>query len=576
MKITSTFCSFLLLFSIFLHAQKNKKVVEVSDSSGLEKVVNTYRNTIKDSLVLQKHLKPLFLTQNSENTIIRQVYLAKGYALILDKENRKSEEYFKNSLALAKKIEHAGLEIWASLEYGEYLYNFRQITAALPIFLSAIEKIQAIDPSKIIFPSESYKTIGFYLGTIGDHQDAIFNLRKALLFTDQNTSEYAAILDNIGMYYLTIGEVENAEKYCSEASDLAKSIGDELRYAKTLGSLAKIEEKKGNYNVAIKLLNVDIEISENLGARQNTMYANTVLAKIYLRMNLIPEAEEALSKANEIAKTKSYFKINELDILKLKLTILQKKNLPNEELKARRRIEALEDSLNKTEGVLPLSQANWMLQKRKYQSNITTTKKQLKKELLVKNTSMITAAFLLTFLIIIIISFKKSEKKKKKIIEEQIAAYESKQAQSKKKLLEVDQNLQTQITYLKDKNTQIQNLQQEIADIKDSKSFTQAEEERKLDLLLQSHLMTDENWRNFRIEFEKEYALFYKSLHDNFPEITDSNLRVILLEKLQFTNAEIAGLLGITVEAVKKSRQRLKRKLGGKYDLLNAMIISAN
>lgn len=576
MKITSTFCSFFLLFSIFLHAQKNNKVIEVSDFSALEKVVNTYRNTIKDSLVLQKHLKPLLLRPNSENTIIRQVHLAKGYAVIFDKENRKSEVYFKSSIELAKRIEHAGLEIWASLEYGEYLYNFRQITAALPVFLAAIEKIQTVNESKIIFPSKSFKAIGFYLGTIGDHQDAIINLRKALFFTDENSSEYAAILDNIGIYYLTIGEVENAEKYSREASKLAKSIGDELRYAKTLGSLAQIEETKGNYSNAIKLLNEDIVISENLGARQNTMFANTVLAKIYLRMNLIPEAEKALSKANKIAKTKSYFKINELDILKLKLTILQKKNQPNEELEARRRIATLEDSLNKTDGVLPLNQANWMLQKRKFQSNITTAKKQLKKESLVKNTSIVTAAFLLAFLIIIIIGFKKREKKKKKIIEEQIAAYERTQVQSKEKLLEVDQNLQTQITYLKDKNFQIQKLQQEIADIKDSKSFSQAEEERKLDLLLQSHLMTDENWRNFRIEFEKEYALFYKNLHDNFPEITDSNLRVILLEKLQFTNSEIAGLLGITVEAVKKSRQRLKRKLGSKYDLLNAMIISAN
>ncbi len=576
MKLTSTFCSILLLCSIFLHAQKNNTGVEISDSSALEKVVNKYRNTIKDSLALQTHLKPLLLTQNSENTVIRQVLLAKGYAVIFDKENRKSEAYFMSSIALAKKIEHAGLEIWASVEYGEYLYNFRQITAALPIFLSAIEKIQAIDPSKIIFPSESYKTIGFYLGTIGDHQDAIFNLRKALRFTDQNSSKYASILDNIGMYYLSIGDVGNAEKYCNEASNLARSIGDELRYAKTLGNLAQIEEKKGNYNAALKLLNADIEISENLGARQNTMYANTVLANIYLRMNLIPEAEKALSKANEIAKTKSYFKINELDILKLKLTILQKKNRPEEELEARRRIEALEDSLNKTDGVLPLNQANWMLQKRKIQSNITTAKKQLRKESLVKNTSIVTAAFLLTFLIIIIIRFKRRETRREIILDEQIAAYENKQAQSKEKLLEVDQDLKNQITFLKDKNIQIQNLQQEIADIKDSKSFTQAEEERKLDLLLQSHLMTDENWRNFRIEFEKEYGLFFKSLHDNFPEITDSNLRVILLEKLQFTNAEIAGLLGITVDAVKKSRQRLKRKLGAKYDLLNAMIISAN
>jgi DNA-binding CsgD family transcriptional regulator len=63
---------------------------------------------------------------------------------------------------------------------------------------------------------------------------------------------------------------------------------------------------------------------------------------------------------------------------------------------------------------------------------------------------------------------------------------------------------------------------------------------------------------------------------ENFPEITASNLRIILLQKLGFSNADISGLLGITVEAVKKSKQRLKRKLGDKYDLLFQLIAVEN
>ena len=74
--------------------------------------------------------------------------------------------------------------------------------------------------------------------------------------------------------------------------------------------------------------------------------------------------------------------------------------------------------------------------------------------------------------------------------------------------------------------------------------------------------MTDENWNNFKREFKKEYGPFYETLMTDYPELKDSNLKIIILQKLRFSNSEIASLLGITTDAVKKSKQRLKKKLG--------------
>lgn len=73
-------------------------------------------------------------------------------------------------------------------------------------------------------------------------------------------------------------------------------------------------------------------------------------------------------------------------------------------------------------------------------------------------------------------------------------------------------------------------------------------------------------------EFQKEHPQFYNLLEDEFPEITDSNKRILFLQKLNLNNNEIAELLGITTEAVKKSKQRLKKKLGDKFDLLSKNI----
>ena len=127
---------------------------------------------------------------------------------------------------------------------------------------------------------------------------------------------------------------------------------------------------------------------------------------------------------------------------------------------------------------------------------------------------------------------------------------------------------------MRQKNVLIQKLHLEIQSLDETQSLPKANDRGKLNDLLKSHLMTEENWINFRLEFEREHANFYKILIKDFPEITDSNLRIILLQKLNFTNAETAGLLGITVEAVKKSKQRLKKKLAEKHNLLFEMITS--
>lgn len=63
--------------------------------------------------------------------------------------------------------------------------------------------------------------------------------------------------------------------------------------------------------------------------------------------------------------------------------------------------------------------------------------------------------------------------------------------------------------------------------------------------------MTGSNWIAFKKEFQKEYPDFLNLLQKEFPEITDSNLRIVLLQKLNFNTAEIAELLGITTQAIK-------------------------
>ena len=564
----------LLLAAILLQAQKIRLSSPNHNVSDWEQIINQTEGIRADIDSTKKFLQPLIDRGAKSDFILYDMLLANAYAKRFDRINDKSDYYYKKSIRLAAESNSKPLEIWTTLSYAGYLYNYRQMTKALPVFLTAIDKIEKTDSSQLIFPGQSFTKIGFYMDTIGDDAEAIAYLTKARLYTKPNTSEYAAILDNLGMSYFKKGDLNDAEKNIQEASTLSKSIGDHLRYAKTLGNLAQIYERNQDYETAIKLVLEDIRISEETEGEKNLMYAYTILTRLYIANNQIDDAKVTVEKAGAIATSKSYFKINELDILKLRLNILQNHSSEDEELEIRRRIGILEDSLNKTDGVLPLNQANWLMQKRKYQQNIASTNKKFAAESFWKNVIFTIASLLLLGVLFIFLRARNKEKKKRVFMEEKIAEYEDSKLNIEQKLLDANRTLDSQIDFLKEKNIQIQKLYGEIENIKESKSSSRDKDHVKLDDLLQSHLMTEENWRNFKNEFQREHFGFYDNLMENFPEITDSNLRIILLQKLGFTNSEISGLLGITIDAVKKSKQRLKRKLGQKYDLLFHMIAS--
>ena len=537
-------------------------------------VISNKASLSRDTVILKQKLTELAINKADIDQVLYHALLGKGYSNIFDGLNKAGDRHFKASIKKAKNLKDPAIMIWAELGYGDYLYKYRDMTGALPLFMDASSQIEKINPEKMLFPGNSFKKIGYYMGTIGDSPEAISYLKKGLGFTENNTSEYAEILDNIGLYYLASHDYNNAESYFSKASVIAKDIKDDIRYAKTLGNLGRIQEIRGNLKAAIDLLQRDISISEKLGADQNTMFAYTVLTRMLLKNNMLKEAEEAALKAEVIAKTKHYFQNTELEIIKLKLEIYSNQNRTGEELEARRKMKALEDSLKFTDGPLPLIQANLMAQKTKYQLQMQKVDENLQKESLIAKIAVTVAVIIALLLSFNFIYTKRKGRKRQKMFDAKIKEHELEKKRYEENLLNAQNTLRAQVDYLKSKNFHIQQLTAEIEEIKSSASSNKEEDSGRLYEILDSHLMTEENWQIFRREFQKEHPEFYQTLKTEFPEITPANLRIILLQKLGFTSSEISGLLGITQDAVKKSRQRLKRKLGDKYDQLFSIVFS--
>lgn len=79
--------------------------------------------------------------------------------------------------------------------------------------------------------------------------------------------------------------------------------------------------------------------------------------------------------------------------------------------------------------------------------------------------------------------------------------------------------------------------------------------------LQETKLLTEQNWRTFKLSFEQVYPDFFQKINTHKAQFTPAEARLLTLSKLGLKSLEIAEILGISTDGVKKGKQRLKKKL---------------
>ncbi|MBL7733300.1 MAG: tetratricopeptide repeat protein [Chitinophagaceae bacterium] len=82
-----------------------------------------------------------------------------------------------------------------------------------------------------------------------------------------------------------------------------------------------------------------------------------------------------------------------------------------------------------------------------------------------------------------------------------------------------------------------------------------------LSRLEKSVLLTDEQWTEFTGLFEKVHGSFLLRLKEKAPLLSPAEIRIIALGKLKLSNKTMAGMLGITPDAVRMNKFRIRKKL---------------
>lgn len=518
--------------------------------------------TKTDEILLDKTFKNELKKQKTDIEkinieIVHATLLAELYFKKVEVLNPKSEALFKE--AILKSLENnTELTIWTNTQYGFYLYTNSLYKDALPHFLTASRLIDKSVANLTIQPTDVLKKNAYYFGSIEDYKIEANYLKKALKITAETSSDYAAILNNIGRNYANTGNNEEAKKYYNETLRISKINNDEIRYAKALGDLASLFDKNKKWEKAEEYLLQDIAISKEHNGERNTMFAQIQLGNLYYKKNKYEKALEVLKPAEDYAKSKSNLKGFEEQIAKLKLAIAIQQNDDKTELQQRRKLDTLSLYVSQTEGEQVINKINLETEKENIKLQLVAEKQKAEKQLLIRQIELTLSLVLLTITILLLIVYRRKVKQQQVDFDQKILSFEIDKIDFESQLDKSNNSLTDYKTFLIEKNNQIKNLEEEIFK-KNSSNEANVQKENYKKVLL-SHLLTEDNWQLFKNEFIKEQKEFYENTIKKYPTLTESNLRLIILVKMGLTNLNIANLLGVTIEAVKKAKQRIKKK----------------
>lgn len=116
-------------------------------------------------------------------------------------------------------------------------------------------------------------------------------------------------------------------------------------------------------------------------------------------------------------------------------------------------------------------------------------------------------------------------------------------------------NLETYIQHFLEKSEQAENLRVEI-----TRFSSEGDRNQYLQELLRSTILTEQDWVQFQALFEKVYPDFIQEQKKRYPEITQAELRYLVLEKLELNTQAMAKMLGVSYGTIRQTRFRLRKK----------------
>ena len=378
------------------------------------------------------------------------------------------------------------------------------------------------------------------------------------------TFVYVFNTDLIGMCYLKRAQYDSARIYFQRVFDNARMMESEVAWKGiALGNIGLTYFFQNNFNKATEYLSQAVPLTMEGNVYDNTVRFASSLSAIFRKHNLPGEAKKfldiSLNAAHMAGDNENYFTAYAAAASYYRsikdparyIAYSDSANIFNDKLAAQKDL----NTKYKIEMAVQNEQA-------KEREKSFDSEKQ--RQLLLRNAII---GFVVLLMIISLLLYNRAQIKNKSrhqqlIAQKQLA--ENELQASTQQLNAFTQSIREKNVFIEKISGEMERVNAELNVAKNERNDLASPSEtdnHSLQLLQNSVLLTDEDWRNFTHLFEKVHAGFFQRLKQKLPGLSPAETRFAALIKLQLSNKEMASMLGVGTEAIRQIRSRLKKKL---------------
>lgn len=426
---------------------------------------------------------------------------------------------------------------------------------------------------------------------MGNYQEALKYFTEAYKQVKQNGDEeqMATLLNNLGLVHWRLEDNNAAMECYNEAAQLAKKLNMTRLLGLTYTNRSLILKEKRIFNEAFEFNNKAIEIFKEIDEPRDLAIAYNNQGQIYrygnqldpaltyyklsLEESLRNEYREGMATAYQNLSTvyalkgdkeKAFYNARKCLALSLKLNSKVRTSEAYFELARNHEHFNRPDSslyyLKKHyEWEREILESNQKELLSRYQAGLGVEVKNLRiqnlqheQEIAANRLWFIAIGVFIALLFIAFFVYRYLSKIRFRKSQLELDLYNT------QKIIDVkERELKTYILDLSKKNSIINRLQEE----KTKETIHEEATEEEVAQLLEQKILTDDDWEKFKVRFNSIYPDFFSRIKDSHINLTEAEIRIMVLMRLELNGKDMANILGISPQSVRVCKMRLKKKL---------------
>lgn len=498
--------------------------------------------------------------------------LLSGYRVLGISHDLRSEyvqaiDAYKKAMPIALQLNDPAQTASVQNVLGVAYYHLSQYNVALEYLLEALKLTEKAGNPRYL--ANIFTNIGLVYHDQNDLDKALDYYEKALVYGEQanDLRMMGRVSNNIGIILNAKGLYDGARIYYEQSLEYKAKVNDEIGASATQQNLAVVYKNLGNLDKANELLQQSRKTKEEAGDLMGLIQVFDTQIGIWIKQKKFAEAMDLLKKSEEIlAQINSkepyinlFHRYKEYYYARGQYDISEKWQEKKDSIR--------EVLFNETKSnQLATLQAVYELDKK--ETEIKLLQNERDNQALQRNIILIlliAGAVVVTIVGVWVYQRQRQQKAmfaaQQKLHDAEIQNAQLRESELKRELEYKNRELTSYTINFVQKGQLFEELKENIASLMNSAETDVAMKLNPLKKVVDSNYQIDKEWDDFKFRFEEVHTGFFEQLKAEYPELSNSDLRLCALLRLNMTMKESAKILGISTDSVKTSRYRLRKKL---------------